>query len=304
LLATGRRLDVLSVRRLLNDAIRLSFPIVVLCTTSLLAAPQDRFFDSAGMQIHYLEEGAGEPVILLHGFTSSAESWLRNGVFPELAKRYHVIALDCRGHGQSGKPHNPDQYGREMGRDVIRLLDARGIKRAHIVGYSLGAQIVAQLVVSSPERFRTATLGGASGRWAWTADDEQLANLEATEMEQRMLRSQLLRVGSPNGPPLTEEQIRAESARRLAGLDTTALAALRRSMRETVVSREQVGAIKIPTLGIVGSDDPALKDFLNLQKLLPTLKLVIVDGASHVATPTRPEFMRSVLQFLMANEAV
>jgi pimeloyl-ACP methyl ester carboxylesterase len=288
----------------MNDSIRASLAIVVLCATPLLAAPRDRFFDSAGIQIHYLEDGAGEPVVLLHGFTSSAENWVRNGVFTELAKHYHVIALDCRGHGQSGKPHDPGQYGREMGRDVIRLLDARGIRRAHIIGYSLGAQIVAQLVASSPERFLTATLGGASGRWAWTTADEQLANLEATEMEQRMLRSQLLRVGSPNGPTLTEEQIRTESSRRLAGLDTTALAALRRSMRETVVSREQVGAIKVPMLGIVGSDDPALSDFRELQKLLPALRLVVVDGASHIATPTRPEFMRSVLQFLVANGAV
>ena len=294
---------MLSIRHSVNGSVRASLALVVLCTTSLLAAPQDRFFDSAGIQIHYLEEGTGEPVVLLHGFTSSAENWVRNGVFTELAKHYHVIALDCRGHGQSGKPHAPDQYGREMGRDVIRLLDARRITRAHIIGYSLGAQVVAQLVVSSPERFLTATLGGAPGRWAWTTADEQLANLEATEMEQGMLRSQLLRVGSPNGPTLTEEQIRTESSRRLAGLDTTALAALRRSMRETVVSREQVGANKVPTLGIVGSDDPALKDFRELQKLLPALKLVVVDGASHLATPTRPEFMRSVLQFLMANGA-
>ena len=134
-------------------AIKISLPLVVLAAASVLAAPQNRFFDSAGVQIHYLEEGAGQTVVLLHGFTSSAESWVRNGMFAELAKRYHVIALDVRGHGQSGKPHSADQYGREMGRDVMRLLDARGIKRAHIIGYSLGAQIVAQLVASSPERF-------------------------------------------------------------------------------------------------------------------------------------------------------
>ena len=278
--------------------------MALLTCASLVAAPQNKFFDSAGVRIHYLEEGNGESVVLLHGFTSSADNWVRNGVFAQLAKRYHVIALDCRGHGQSDKPHDPDQYGREMGRDVIRLLDLRGIERAHIIGYSLGAQIVAQLVASSPKRFRTATLGGASGRWAWTAEDEQLAKLEATEMEQGMLRSQLLRVASRNGPPLTDEQIRAESSRRLAGLDTAALAALRRSMRETVVSREKIAAIKIPTLGVVGSDDPAVKDFRELQKMLPTLRVEVVDGASHVATPTRPEFVRAILQFLMANGAV
>ena len=301
---TDGRLDVLSVRIPLSASLKVSVLIVVLFGASLLAAPQSRFFDSAGIQIHYLEEGTGQPVVLLHGYTSNAESWIRNGVFAELAKGYHVIALDCRGHGESGKPHTAEQYGREMARDVLRLLDVLGIDRAHIIGYSLGAQIAAQLVVSSPERFRTAILGGAAGRWAWTAADEQLANVEATEMEQRMLRSQLLRVASASGPRLTEEQIRAESARRLAGLDTTALAALRRSMRDTVVSPAQIAAIKIPTLGIVGSADPALKDFRELQKLLPRLQLAVIDGASHVATPTRPEFVRTILRFLMANGAV
>lgn len=119
-----------------------------------------------------------------------------------------------------------------------------------------------------------------------------------------MLRSQLLRVASASGPRLTEEQVRAESGRRLTGLDTTALAALRRSMRDTVVSPAQIAAIKIPTLGIVGSADPALKDFRKLQKLLPTLQLEVIDGASHVATPTRPEFVRTILRFLMVNKAV
>ena len=73
---------LLSVRRSLNNPIKASLPIVVLCTALLLAAPQDRFFDSAGIQIHYLEEGTGQPVVLLHGFTSNAESWVRNGVIP------------------------------------------------------------------------------------------------------------------------------------------------------------------------------------------------------------------------------
>lgn len=107
-------------------------------------------------------------MILLHGYTNNAESWIWNGVFAELAKRYHVIAPDCRGHGESGKPHTAEQYGREMSRDVLRLLDALGIDRAHIIGYSLGAQITAQMVASSPERFRTAILGvqpdGGNGR--------------------------------------------------------------------------------------------------------------------------------------------
>jgi pimeloyl-ACP methyl ester carboxylesterase len=99
--------------------------MAVLLQTPVFAAPRDKFFDSARTRIHYLDEGAGEPVVLLHGYTSNAETWIRNGVFTELAKRYHVIALDCRGHGKSDKPHDPGQYGREMGKDVCRLFSWR-----------------------------------------------------------------------------------------------------------------------------------------------------------------------------------
>jgi pimeloyl-ACP methyl ester carboxylesterase len=71
---------------------------------------------------------------------------VRSGVFAKLAANYHVIALDCRGFGQSGKPHDPAQYGVEMGLDVIRLLDHLRINTAHVVGYSMGAHIAAHLI--------------------------------------------------------------------------------------------------------------------------------------------------------------
>ena len=74
-------------------------------------------------------------------------------------------------------------------------------------------------------------------------------------------------------------------------------------MRDTVVSATQVAAIKVPMRGIVGSADPALKDFRELQAMLPALHLEVVDGASHVSTPTRPEFLRAVSRFLAANGA-
>jgi len=121
-----------------------------------------------------------------------------------------------------------------MGQDVIRLLDSLSIDRAHLIGYSMGAQIAVQLLAEHQDRFNSGVLGGASGRWEWSAKDEQLAETEASEMEQRMLRSMLLRLAPPGTRP-TEEQLQEESARRLQGLDTDALAAVRRSMRETVV---------------------------------------------------------------------
>ena len=108
---------------------------------------QDQFFDSNGVRIRYVDQGAGQPAVLLHGFGGSLESgWVETGVLPNLARDYPVIALDYRGHGQSDKPHDPKSYGRHMGQDVVRLLDNLNIARAHIVGHSLGAGITATLL--------------------------------------------------------------------------------------------------------------------------------------------------------------
>ncbi len=120
------------------------------------------YFDSDGVQIYFEEHGKGEPVVLVHGFASRAEhNWGAMNWFTTLAAHYRVVALDCRGHGKSGKPHDPAAYGGEtMGDDVIRLMDHLGIKRTLIMGYSMGGRIVTGLLMLHPERLRAAVLGG------------------------------------------------------------------------------------------------------------------------------------------------
>jgi pimeloyl-ACP methyl ester carboxylesterase len=128
-------------------------------------------FDSNGVQIQYVDKGRGAPVVLLHGFTGSyARHWEAPGVIGALESAgYRVIAMDCRGHGQSGKPHDAGQYGLEMVQDVLRLLDHLHIDRAHIVGYSMGGWIAAQMLVRYPSRVRTVTLLGAGWEGGDTA---------------------------------------------------------------------------------------------------------------------------------------
>jgi len=118
-------------------------------------------FDSDGVQIHYIVQGKedGEPVLLIHGFSVNSEM-LWDPVLKALAKDYKLIAMDCRGHGGSEKPHDPAKYGLEMTKDAVRLLDHLKIDKAHVVGYSMGGSITLQLAARHPERLRTATLGG------------------------------------------------------------------------------------------------------------------------------------------------
>ena len=115
------------------------------------ARPEQPSFDSDGVPIHYLVTGRaeGEPVVLIHGFAGNIETG--GQVIAVLQKDYKVIALDCRGHGGSGKPHDPAKYGVEMANDVARLLDHLKIDKAHVVGYSMGSGIALNFAVHHPE---------------------------------------------------------------------------------------------------------------------------------------------------------
>lgn len=97
------------------------------CATPGAVAPVRRRFVSEGVDTSYLQAGEGETVVLVHGFSSSAQQqWVDTGVFQKLAARYRVFALDGRGHGLSGKPHDASQYGPLAAQDAVRLLDHIG----------------------------------------------------------------------------------------------------------------------------------------------------------------------------------
>jgi pimeloyl-ACP methyl ester carboxylesterase len=107
----------------------------------------DKFFDSRGVKIRYVDVGRGEPVVLIHGFSSSLDAnWGQTRVIDALAKYFRVVALDCRGHGKSDKPHDAASYGLAMIDDVARRLDHLGIAKAH-----------------------TAVFGGSAPRLRWNA---------------------------------------------------------------------------------------------------------------------------------------
>lgn len=194
-----------------------------------------------------------------------------------------------------------------MALDIVRLLDHLGISKAHIVGYSMGAIITSKLLTMHPERFLTATLGGAAGRLGWTARDDELFEKQAAEIELLGYSPSLtLRLASPNAPKVTEEEIKIRSAAALANPDQDrfALAAVIRSFREQVISPALAAAVKVPTLGIAGSEDPLLLGLQDLKKLRPALKLVIIDDATHGGVrgaQLRPEFVAAIREFIASH---
>lgn len=282
--------------------------IVVVLGVLLFAVPafsEDKFFDSNGVQIRYVDEGSGEPIVLLHGFSGNLErSWIDIGVFENLQKDFRVIAFDSRGNGKSGKPHSPDVYGLEMPRDAIRLLNHLKIQKAHFVGYSFGGHVVAKLLTTNPERFITATLGGSSGRR--TVEDPKANEQEAIEVTGGSLRSVPVPAVSIGQPP-TEEAIRTASERLTANVDVLALAAMVRGRPALFVSNSQMANVKVPTLAIIGSLDPEVKGVYELKKVMPPLEVVVIEGAVHPSgaprgAPSQPEFVNAIRAWIAKHQ--
>lgn len=261
--------------------------------------PVPQSFDSNGVKINYVVRGKGEPVLLIHGFAGShSMNWA--AVAGDLAKDYMVIAYDNRGHGRSGKPHDPAQYGQEMAEDAIRLLDHLGIEKAHVAGYSMGAFITARLVATHPDRLLTATLGGAG----WARPDDQLGASFMDELAESLENGKgitplILRL-TPEGQPKPEQsQIDATNQLVLLANDAKALAAVVRGMKNFTVEESVWLNNKVPLLALIGEIDPLKTGVDALEEIrTPNLEVVVIEGADHMNAFRRAEFRQAFREFL------
>src|ERR1700733_11302931 len=120
-------------------------------------------FHNGDVEIAYLDEGEGDPIVLVHGFASSKNvNWVYPTWVSELRKNgRRVIAFDNRGHGDSGKLYDAAAYEVAiMAGDIAALMDHLDIERADVMGYSLGARMTAVLALDAPQRLRSIILGG------------------------------------------------------------------------------------------------------------------------------------------------
>jgi pimeloyl-ACP methyl ester carboxylesterase len=259
---------------------------------------EDRFFDSNGVKIHYVVEGHGEPVVLIHGFAANIQfQWVLPGILKTLAQDYQVVALDCRGHGQSGKPHDPNMYGMEVVEDVVRLLDHLKIPKAHVVGYSMGAYITLKLITTHPDRILSATLGG--GGWAKTLETRFRDALAESLEQGKGIGPLLVRLNPPGRPKPTEQQIQAVSKLVMAVNDVAALVAITRGVNSVfTISEEDLKRCKVPTLAIVGQIDPLKQSVDDLVGHLSDLKIIVLPGADHMNAFWRPGFIQNLKDFL------
>ena len=243
-------------------------------------------FDSDGVRIAYIDEGAGEPTLLIHGFASNvAANWMDpSWVATLLGAGRRVIAYDNRGHGRSEKLYDPALYGAPaMAEDACRLLDHLGIARADVLGYSMGARIAAFLVFQHPERVRSVVFGGLG-----------------INMVRGMVGAGPLAhaLELPSIDDVSNDA--ARSFRRFAeqtNSDLKALAACMRGPREKVTPAA-LATIAIPALVAVGSEDVIGGSGEALAVLIPGAQALDIKGRDHMKAVGDPQFKQGVLNFL------
>lgn len=270
----------------------------------------DAYFDSDGVKIHYVTAGEGEPVLLVHGWISDATMWgsdASGNAKPRPPEGFQLIALDCRGHGKSDKPHDAAKYGVELANDVVRLLDHLKIRKAHLVGYSMGTFIVAKVAAMHPERVRSLVFAGQSPLIVGepSAGPNEIDVLAKAVEEGKGLGAYIMHIWPPERGKLTTEQAEAYAKLMFNGKDPTALALAGQSFPKLGVTADQLKNVKVPMLFVYGSKegDRLKQRVSDLRKLLGETELKVVEGADHTTTLTKPEFSTTLVAFLRSQKA-
>jgi pimeloyl-ACP methyl ester carboxylesterase len=243
-------------------------------------------FKNNNVEIAYLDEGEGEPIVLIHGFGSTKEvNWVAPSWTTTLTRAgRRVIAIDDRGHGQSSKLYDPaDYHTTHMAEDVRALLDHLNIERADVLGYSMGARVTAFLALKYPERVRSAILGGLGIK---LVNGVGLPESIAVALEAPSLADVTDTMG---------RMFRAFADQTKS--DRKALAACIRGSRQ-VLTAEEVAQIKVPMLIAVGTSDPIAGSPHELAALVPGAKALDIPGRDHMLAVGDKVFKAAVLEFL------
>ena len=243
-------------------------------------------FHNGAVEIAYLDEGEGDPIVLVHGFASSKNvNWVYPTWVSDLRKDgRRVIALDNRGHGESSKLYDPAQYSiPAMADDTVALMDHLGIAHADVMGYSLGARIAAWLGLKQPARLRSAILGGIGiAMIDGGGPGENVAKaLEAPALED---------VTDPVGRTFRAFADQTRS-------DRLALAACLRGSRG-LMTREEAAAISVPVLIAVGTADEVAGSAEALGKIIPGSEVLDIPNRDHMRAVGDKVYKAGVADFL------
>ncbi|MEM9205704.1 MAG: alpha/beta fold hydrolase [Pseudomonadota bacterium] len=228
-------------------------------------------FHSDEVDLEYLDEGDGIPVLMIHGFASRmAVNWINTlWVKTVVQSGRRAIAFDNRGHGDSRKFYDPSAYEAPMmAEDALRLFDHLRIKKAHCIGYSMGARITAFAAMRAPERFLSVTFGGLGENMILGigGSDEIAQALEAEN------------VAAITHPQAVAFRVFADQTKS----DRKALAACIRASRQRITA-DEIGSVETPALVVVGEKDDISGSADGLATLMPNASAITIPGKDHMS---------------------
>jgi pimeloyl-ACP methyl ester carboxylesterase len=254
------------------------------------AAEPKRVMPADGVPIatYDLGDPDGPVVLAVHGFASSAyANWIATGWVRELSRAgYRVLALDQRGHGSSGKPHDPSAYSMALlVEDVRTVLDTYLVDEAVYVGYSLGARVGWHAAVEGTAAITRAVLGGIP-------DGDPLTRFRVDEAKR------FIETGEPVSDRLTQAYLTMADG--IPGNDLAALVALVEGMRGGE-QPDPANPPQQPVLFAAGSEDPILPASERLAAAAPLGEFFAIPGRNHFNAPTAGSFRTRALAFIEAD---
>jgi len=242
-----------------------------------------------GIDLAYERLGEGPAIMLVHGFGSSrVQNWKSTGWYGGLTEAgFSIVAMDCRGHGDSGKPHEEAFYGHDrMAQDVVLVMQACGLPDALILGYSMGGFIGLRLLASHPERVRKLAIAGVG--------ETYLEDRITSPAARAALADALL---TPDKSAITDP--RAKMFRAFAdqpGMDRLALAACMRAMSPRL-PREILSQLQRPVLVVSGSDDETAGRPEPLAASIASGRAAVIAGRDHMSAVGDKRTRQAVIDF-------
>jgi pimeloyl-ACP methyl ester carboxylesterase len=248
-----------------------------------------------GVRLAYDVVGQGPPVLLIHGFAASRiQNWKDPGWYHTLTGAgYRVVAMDCRGHGESDKPHEAEFYGHDkMAEDARAVLHAAGISPTFLMGYSMGGFISAHLLLEHPDELQKVAIGGVGA--SYLNDSPQPGNRMADPETRNRIADALI---APDASKIADSTARMfRTFAEQSGKDRLALAACMRAMRRNF-STVELSRSQRPVLVVCGENDVLTGPPGPLAAAFADGRSVVVPRRDHMTTVGDKVYKAAVLEF-------
>jgi len=244
---------------------------------------------SDGVAIAFERLGEGPAIVLVHGFGSSrSQNWKSTGWYGGLtAAGFSIVAMDCRGHGDSGKPHDEGAYGHDrMAQDVIAVMDAAGLTSALVCGYSMGGFIGLRLLAAHPERITKMAIAGVG--------ENYLKDAITSPAARAALADALVTEDKESITDARGKMFRAFADQ--PGKDRFALAACMRAMSPRLAPAT-LAALTRPILVVAGAQDDTAGRPEPLADMFADGRAVVIPGRDHMSAVGDRHTRQAVIDF-------